>query len=449
MHLAQALRLAGLPRVALVGAGGKSTAMYQLARQLSPPVIVTATTHLSRKQLQWADRHIVLMHSDEVNRLDLSEDVTVLTGPLAPGERTVGLEGETLERVKQYADQRGIPLILEADGSRMLPLKAPAAHEPVLPAWVDTVVVVVGLSAVGKPLAAGWVHRAEVFSQLAGLEPGEEITWEALGRMLTHPQGGLKNIPPGARRVALLNQADTPALQAQAQALAERLIPDYDMALVASLREAEERGQESAPGEGVVQAVYEPLAGVILAAGGSQRLGRPKQTLLWRGQPLVRHVAQTALKAGLSPVVVVTGAARAEVERAVEGLPVRLVHNPEWQAGQSSSLKIGLQELPPETGATFFLLADQPQVPPTLLWSMIETHRKSAAPLIAPQVEGRRANPVLFDRVTFPDLSGLSGDTGGRALFARYPVSWVLWNDASLLLDVDTPEDYQRLLQIQ
>ena len=194
--------------------------------------------------------------------------------------------------------------MIEADGSRQKPLKAPGEHEPPIPDFVQTVVVVVGLSALGKPLDAETVHRPEIFARLSGLQLGETITAAALTRVLTHPEGGLKNIPPAARRVALLNQADTPDLQAQADAIAKALLPAYHSVVVASLKE------ES------IYAVREPIAGIVLAAGEARRFGKPKQLLDWRGEPFVRAVAKTALEAGLFPVIVVTGAYHEQVEAA-------------------------------------------------------------------------------------------------------------------------------------
>jgi molybdenum cofactor cytidylyltransferase len=129
-----------------------------------------------------------------------------------------------LERIHTLAERHKIPLLIEADGSRMKPVKAPAAHEPVIPPFVETVVVVAGLSALGQPLTPEWVHRPEIFANLSGLTPGERITPESLVRVLSHQRGGLKDIPEGARRLVLLNQADTPELQAVAGSMAGALL---------------------------------------------------------------------------------------------------------------------------------------------------------------------------------------------------------------------------------
>jgi molybdenum cofactor cytidylyltransferase len=457
MQLVEALRLqfpsseGKAPRVAFVGAGGKTTALFQLARQLHPPVIVTTTTHLAETQASLADQHWVIQNAAEIERAmaELKGVVLLSGGAGLEPERLVGLKPDLLERMKDLADARNIPLLIEADGARQKPLKAPGAHEPVIPPWIDTVIVVAGLSGLGRPLNASWVHRPALFQELTGLQPEDEITSAAVVSLLRHSEGGMKGIPPRAQRVALLNQADAAGTQAQANRMAEALSADYERVVVASLGLNADQSwlDVISPYRGPVYASFSRIAGILLAAGGSSRLGRPKQTMDWFGVPFVRQVAETALKAGLSPVVVVTGAARAEVERAVYGLPVILAHNPAWAEGQSTSIRTGLGSLPCGVGGAIFLMADQPQLPISLIQALREIHSSGPAMIIAPQVDGQRANPVLFDQATFADLMALKGDVGGRALFSKYPVTWLPWLDARLRMDVDTLADYQALLE--
>lgn len=190
----------------------------------------------------------------------------------------------------------------------------------------------------------------------------------------------------------------------------------------------------------------ERIAGIILAAGGARRYGSPKLLLDWQGQPFVRQVASTALSAGLSPVVLVSGAEAEAVQAAVAGLALLVVHNAEWEKGQSGSLKTGLRALPEDVGAVVFLLADQPQIPVELILALVRKYAETALPVVMPRSQERRGNPVLFARPTFNDLLALEGDVGGRAILNRYEVGEVIWEDPLFLLDVDTPEDYQRLL---
>jgi molybdenum cofactor cytidylyltransferase len=197
---------------------------------------------------------------------------------------------------------------------------------------------------------------------------------------------------------------------------------------------------------GTIHSVSERVAGIILAAGASRRYGSPKLLLPWKGFPLINHVVTAALQAGLDPVVVVAGEHNAAIREALKGQPVVVLYNAEWESGQSSSVRTGLDALPMWIGAAVFLLGDQPQIPPSLPHALVNTHSTKLAPIVAPVVDGQRANPVLFDRTTFNDLRKLHGDVGGRALFSRYPVTWMEWHDPAVLQDIDTPDDYHSLL---
>jgi molybdenum cofactor cytidylyltransferase len=298
------------------------------------------------------------------------------------------------------------------------------------------------------------------------LNIGEPVNGEALVKVLKHINGGLKNIPMHARRTVLINQADTAELQAAAHGLVRPLLSRYDSVVISNLK------QET------IFAVHERIAGVVLAAGESTRFGKAKQLLDWKGKPFVRAVATTALDAGLWPVIVVTGANAEMVEAVVKDLDVTILRNEDWKSGQGSSIKAGVKTLtqPPLSlpqiryenpyfqsnqldivfkggaqraegvGGAIFLLSDQPQLTTSILHALVEKHAEELYPIVAPMVMDRRANPVLFDWDTFTDLIKLEGDVGGRAIFHKYPVEYLPWHDDRLLLDVDTPEMYQRLI---
>lgn len=453
MKLLQALRLDKPPRLAFVGAGGKTTAMFELARQLLEngaqdgiqTVIVTTTTHLSVEQVHLADQHVQLRESFTPGQIlaALVPGVVLLTGEGVESGRVKGPGEGVLQSLRTLADEIPLPILIEADGAHQKAVKAPAQHEPPIPTWVDTVVVVCGMSGLGKPLSEEFVHRAQQFGRITGLQSGEKVSLEHLASEMVHPQGGLKNIPPGARRVALLNQADSNELQSQAAHLAEQILERFETVIIASLNPPQDCQPDLTA---QVKRIVEPGAGIILAAGASTRFGVPKQLLEWRGEALLRWPMRAALEAGLDPVVLVLGYQAEEIRKVVADLPVHVVVNTNWAAGQSTSIVAGLKCLPAQSGSAVFFLADQPQVQATLVRSLKSRHAETMAPIVAPLVDGQRGNPVLFDRRTFPDLLALQGDVGGRALFARYPVTWLTWHDPAPLLDIDLPEDYQRLL---
>jgi len=191
------------------------------------------------------------------------------------------------------------------------------------------------------------------------------------------------------------------------------------------------------------------IAGIILAAGSASRMGQPKLLLPWKGETLIRQAARIALEAGLSPVMVVTGSYATEITGALSGLDVQVVFNPDWQTGQSTSVRAGIQALPGDTRAVLFLLGDQPFVTPELIRKLVKTYRQTRPVILAPYVGEKRSNPVLFDRSVFGELCQLHGDAGARSIFGKYPPAAMQWPDERLLLDIDTPEDYARLVNQQ
>lgn len=190
------------------------------------------------------------------------------------------------------------------------------------------------------------------------------------------------------------------------------------------------------------------VAAVVLAAGGSTRFGQPKQLLSWGGRPLVTHIADTAWSAGLDPVIVVIGSAAESVAPLLAGRPFQVVRNYRWETGVSSSLNVAIAALPPTVEAAIFIPADQPLITPQFLQRCVETWRATKAGIVIPQTrDGSRGNPVLFSREFFAELATLSGDVGGRALFAQYAdrIVSVPVTDAQILSDVDTPESFAAL----
>jgi molybdenum cofactor cytidylyltransferase len=424
--------------VALTGAGGKTGLMFALAKAVPGPVLLTTTTHLGAWQAPLAEKRLILTPGEDlIPKIPKQFDTLLVTGPTGRDDRLAALTPQQLEALRQYAGQRNFALLIEADGARQKSLKAPAEHEPAAPAWAMKMIVVAGLSALGRPLSAATVHRPERFAALSDLELGETVTSAGLAKVLRDPQGGLKGLPSSAERVLFLNQAGTPELLSQANWIAGAVEDVFHQVVIGSLRQEEPSG--------AISSVHSRVAGVILAAGGSQRLGRPKQLLGWQGQTFIAKVVQNALEAGLTPLIVVTGAKSEAVRSALAGMPVKIVPNPDWQAGQSTSLKAGLAALPLDCQALMFLMSDQPQCSPALIRAVLETYFTHRLPIAAPRIAGRRANPVLFGREAFDALRTVQGDQGGRAVFDQFQAAWLDWVDERNALDVDDEAGYARL----
>ena len=193
------------------------------------------------------------------------------------------------------------------------------------------------------------------------------------------------------------------------------------------------------------------VAGIILAAGEGTRMGRTKQSLPFRGKTILECVVESALASGLHRVVAVLGHQADLLEPLLEKSGVEVVVNPLYRQGQSSSLKSGLYALTVESEAALFLLGDQPLVTPALIDRILAAYRASPSPIVLPLFEGRRGNPVLFSRETFPRIEALGEDCGARPLFQEYAARLlsVPVDDPAIHFDIDTQEDYQRLLQAE
>ena len=192
------------------------------------------------------------------------------------------------------------------------------------------------------------------------------------------------------------------------------------------------------------------VSGVVLAAGGSRRLGRPKQLLPLAGEPVLAHVVRSALASGLAEVVTVLGHEADAIAAAVGDRGQRTVVNPDWAAGQSTSLRAGLAAIDPAADAVLFLLGDQPGVGCETIDAVLAAARDDpeARPIAAAEYGGRLGNPVLFRRALFPDLAALIGDEGARRLLRADPgrVLRVPVGDGPPPPDIDTEDDYRALV---
>lgn len=188
---------------------------------------------------------------------------------------------------------------------------------------------------------------------------------------------------------------------------------------------------------------------VILAAGRSSRLGRPKQLLDLGGEPLLRHVVQNALASRAREVVLVLGSQAEEIAAAVGELGQRTIVNPHFAEGQSTSLKAGIRAIEPGAQGVIVMLGDQPTVTPALLNQLISAFEATGAHIVQPVYGGTPGNPVLVDRGYFPELLEIEGDQGARGVIKahRRDTYRMTWSDEPPPGDVDTDEDYRALLE--
>jgi molybdenum cofactor cytidylyltransferase len=188
------------------------------------------------------------------------------------------------------------------------------------------------------------------------------------------------------------------------------------------------------------------IAGVVLAAGLSRRMGRRKLVLDLGGRPVIRLAVEGVAAAGVDEVVVVVPPDHADLAAALAGIPHRLAVNPAPETGQAGSVVAGIAALGPAVRAALIALGDQPAVPRAVPVGLLTAYQATHRAIVAPRYRNGRGNPVLFDASVFPELLQLTGDAGARSVIEADPgrVAMVTF-DLPMPPDIDTPEDYETL----
>ena len=191
------------------------------------------------------------------------------------------------------------------------------------------------------------------------------------------------------------------------------------------------------------------ISAVILAAGRSSRMGSLKQLLPFCGTTLIENVLNNLRKSQVDEIVVVLGFAADAIRLQIPLDGIKVVINEAYGEGMGTSVRAGIGQVSPEAEAALVVLADQPFVRPETIDQLIGVYREQKPQIVIPVYQGFRGNPVLLDRSMFPELLGLSGDIGCRAVFGSHTENIVKApvDDIGILLDIDTPADLESLQQ--
>jgi molybdenum cofactor cytidylyltransferase len=192
------------------------------------------------------------------------------------------------------------------------------------------------------------------------------------------------------------------------------------------------------------------IGAIILAGGSSARMGKAKQLLPLGDSTVLEQTIANVRGAEVQEIVMVLGASAEAIRRELhpallKGL--KLVVNEDYLHGMSTSLRAGISALDPRSVAALIILGDQPFIRAQTMDQVVRAYRRSFAPIFIPEYLGRRGNPVLLDRSVFSEVMALEGDTGCRAIFSNHQdgIAKVEVEDEGILIDIDDPDDYDRL----
>ncbi len=422
--------------VAFCGAGGKSSLMFALAAQLSGRLLITSTTRMASTQIAKA---AASLEATIVNYTNLSileqrkaaKKLILFSGSLNE-EKVSGIPKDMPVQLLQLFDF----ILVEADGARMLPIKAPAEHEPAIPDGTTLVVPVIGIDSLGHPIQET-AHRPELLAALLGKTKSDILTRRDLAQVLIDRNGGLKNVPQNARVIPAINKVETDKQLKAARDIAQQILsePRIEQVVIS-------QAQSKTP----VIEVHNRVTGVILAAGQSKRMGRSKQLLPWADTTVLGQTIHHVQDSAVHDILVVAGHEAAAVMEIASAAGVLAVINEQYAQGEMlSSLQTAVKKLKPQIAAVLVMLADQPMIHPETITRLLEAYWQGQGTLIAPTYQGRRGNPVLIDRRHFAELLTLPPGSAPRDLLKQYEVALVAVNSPAVLQDIDSPQDYARL----
>lgn len=446
MRLRDALRVQRGDIVAFVGAGGKTSALFRLASELRAEgwrVLATTTTRVASHEAARAPLCAPLSADVTHNTIRkwLNEHGFVFLYDMdgVKNNKMIGLHPDVIAGLVDSVNSD--VLLIEADGARRLPFKAPYDHEPVIPPDTSLVVPVAGIDALGQPLDDKHIYNAARVQDRYGFPNGAELIPPWMAVTIRDPELGLRGVPESARVVALLNKVPSGEYgRSRARRVAELVLRSTRVEAVAL-------GAMQTPGDQPVFELQRRVAAVVLAAGMSSRMkGRAKVLLPWDGRTVIEAIISRLIAARIPDILVITGYRGDDVARVLKDLPVQVIENPDFAQGEMlSSLQAGLRALPDSTAACLVVMGDQPVLDGRVLGQVLMAYAEGQGSIVVPVHRGERGHPVVIDRRFWPEMLALENGAP-RDVIRRYPdeTALVEVDSDSVLRDIDTPEQYRR-----
>lgn len=438
MKLQQAFDISRGDIVSFIGAGDKTSAILKFANELADDgwrVVIINTAPMSVDMLRQLP-HVSMDTSVFIMSAMMSENRYVSIFSRIEGETVVGMSSNGISALVDTIDSDVI--LVKADNANNALLKAPFAHEPMIPAESSHVIVSASLNVLGKPLNAEHVYNPEAIIERYGFTADAAIKSPWVAQVLRDDELGLKGIPKKARVFGLLNH--TPArgyLRARSRMIARLMLNSPRISGVAL---------GIGEGENAIPEVQRSVGAVVLAAGMSQRMGEPKVLLPWSGRKtIIEQIIEQLILAKVHPITVVTGNEADKVRFLAERMGVKVVHNRRYATGEMlSSVKVGLKAMPAHVMGALIVLGDQPRIQARVINQVTMAYAEGKGRIVAPSYQMQRGHPLLIDRRYWPEILRLKAKNNLRQVINAHAdeIAYVKVNTDSVLRDVDTPEDY-------
>ncbi len=438
--------------ISVFGGGGKTAILSRLASEIASGgkrVLITTTTK------SYLPAAVPLFLTDDPQYFRALKNhyrnnhLAFLGKRVLKNGKVEGIGPHVVEHISQHLQ---VSILVEADGSRGLPIKGYASYEPVVPPCSDFLAAIIGADAIGSCISEDTVHRPHEFSTAIETGQGSIITEKTVASAFVYMLFTGKLQAPRAEPICVLNKADLlkdageTALKI-AGFLCEAKSKPGQLVLTAANKDN--------PVQVILMAtenrIHPEVSCVVLAAGESSRMGQDKLLMPYGNQTILEHTLAQIATSGIEDIVVVVKP-ESPWKQKINPDKFKIVESPGHFKGMAESLKTGLKAVNGKSQGVIFALADQPHVPPLIYRQLKERYCEKLKLITCPVYQGRKGNPTLFDRRTWPALMALSGDLGGRELLKRAgkdDIGLLETDSQAVITDIDTPEHYRDIIKKQ
>jgi len=440
LSLTKSLELSDGDVFSFVGAGGKSSLIFTLARELQSKefqkkVAITTTTKMALAQ--FTEEH-QLIQINELSKEKLESTwawgkIPVVYSSIL-NDKIVGIEEKCVEELSKIASI----VLVEADGARGMSFKHPRAYEPVVPECSNKMAIVIGLDAFNSRIEKVCFHPEQISKYF---EDGI-LKLGSLRTLLYSDDGYLKCRRENRKIFLLVNKSDVAEEQPHAYLQCKMLYhPQIDKIFLTSAKNNSAK---------VVNNMADSIGGIILAAGMSKRFGKNKLIAKVNSKMVLQHVIDACEKSKLDRIYIVVGHEAEKILSEMRTERCEFVKNEDYQMGMSTSLICGLRKAE-RLDAVMFILGDQPFVTHEVIDTLIEKYKQSCAQICVPYCKGIRRNPVIFSKPMFDKLYMVKGDKGARDVIdMNKELTYVTEFESEInFADVDTLDDVNELQEIK
>lgn len=424
--------------ICFVGAGGKTTSMFLLAQELKSlgkKVLVTTTTAIFYPEENEYDE-IIIEDNIEINKIEKSINngsILVIGKEVTNQRKLKGIEKDTITDIfnKGIFDY----ILVESDGSKRKPIKAPASHEPVLPTLCTKVIGLIGLDSIGKKIDSEFVHRPEIFTKITNSNIGDLITEDIVFNLVSNENGLFKDASIDTKKYLILNKCDNESNKESAIIIKDLIKKSgfkINKIIIASMTNKKKYDDSK-----------NNITAIILASGFSNRMGKQKLLLEIENIPIIERVIKAVKNSKINEIILIYRDDK--IKDIGNKYEIKTFYNDNADKGQSEAIKLGVKNSSKESKAYMFFVGDQPYLDSVVINEIIHTFNKENNKIIVPKYNDKNGNPVLFSSILKENLLNLNGDIGGKSIIneLKSEVKYMYFENEKMGIDIDTAEEYE------